>query len=329
VSAPQAGVLGLGLVGGSLLQGLAGAGPQPLGWDVDAAARGAAGRAGFALADGAEGLARACDVVLVCVPPDLTAGSVAALLTADDGVVVADAASVKAPVLEAVVAGVDAEALRRYVPAHPLAGGTTAGWEGAEPGLLRDAAWAVCPSSGDAPPGPLCALSAVLDPLGARLIACTAGEHDAVVARTSHVPHVAAAALASLPGDGALAAALSGGGYRDMTRTAAADERLWLSILLANRAHAAAAMRELATTLDGLADALEAGDSAPLAAAWGAGATARAQVEDLRWSQPTWTPRRLPSPAWDALLELGRRGVAVRRLRLGAPDTLELEVASA
>jgi prephenate dehydrogenase len=329
VSAPRAGVLGLGLVGGSLLQGLAAAGAEPLGWDADAVVTGAAARAGFAVADSAARLARACDVVLVCVPPAATAEAVAAVLGADDGVVVADAASVKAPVLEGVAARVDAGAVRRFLPAHPLAGGVATGWEGAEPALLRDAAWAVCPPVADAPAEPLCALSAVLDPLGARFVACSAAEHDAAVARTSHVPHVVAAALARLPGEGELAAALSGGAYRDMTRTAAAEEPLWLSILLANREQTAPVLRELASQLDGLAGALAAAESAPLAAAWRAGAEVRARVEALRWAEPDWSERRLRWPAWDALRELGRRGVAVRRLRLTQADVLELEAASA
>jgi prephenate dehydrogenase len=323
--APRTGVLGLGLVGGSVLQGLGAAGADMAGWDADAAAAGAAARAGFPVLDGARELARACELVIVCVPPHATAAAVAELLEADPGVVVADAASVKAPVLAEVAARVGEAQLRRYVPAHPLAGSEKAGWAGADPALLRDAVWAVCPSSATAPCEALCALSAALEPLGARLLACDAGAHDAAVARTSHAPHVVAAVVARASEAGLLAA-LTGGAYRDMTRTVAADPGLWTSILLANRVPVAVALRDLAAGLGELADAVEAGDADPLDAAWRAGAAARARADAVRWSEPAWTEQVLPWPAWDALLDHGLAGRTVRRLRRDG-DALRFELA--
>ena len=67
------------------------------------------------------------------------------------------------------------------------------------------------------------------------------------MARTSHVPHIAAQALVHLAdsGDAPLRAALSGGGYRDTTRIAESDPRLWTQILGANRAAAVAALDAL------------------------------------------------------------------------------------
>lgn len=316
---PRVGVAGLGLVGGSLLQGLAAAGAGVVGFDIDPAAAGAAARAGFAVADDAASLARSSDVLVVCVPPGATPSVVAAALEADPRVVVADASSVKAPIVAAVAARVDTG---RYVPAHPLAGAAPSGWAAADPALLRDAVWAVCPSAADAPVEPLCAFSAALEPLSPRLVACSAEDHDAAVARTSHVPHLVAQALAALTAGEPLAAALSGGAFRDMTRTAAADEALWLSILLANRDAALPALAGLRRGLGDLAAALEAGDEAALSAAWNAGAAERARVEELRWAEPAWRARSVAG--WGELLELGRAGIAVRRLR-ATGDGLELE----
>jgi prephenate dehydrogenase len=324
----RTGVLGLGLIGGSLLKGLAASGIEVTGADADPAAAGAARAAGFDVAGDAAALARASDIVVVCVPPDATAAAVAELLGADPDVTVADAASVKAPVLRDVAARVGEDALARFVPAHPLAGAESAGWDAAGVALLRDAVWAVCPPAADAPAAPLCALATALEPLGARLLVCDAAEHDAAVARTSHVPHVAAQALARLPaGDGLpLAAALSAGAYRDMTRTARSDAALWLSIIAANRDATAAGLRALAADLDALAGAVEAGNDAPLAAAWRDGAGARAAVDAIRWADREWQPRRLAWPAWDELLELGRAGVLVRALGLDGGE-LALEAA--
>jgi prephenate dehydrogenase len=326
MSTPRPGVLGLGLIGGSLLKGLAAAGAEPVGADADPRVAGAARVAGFRVAAERAELARACDVVVVCVPPAHVASAVAELLGADPAVVVADAASVKAPVLADVAARVQAHDLERFLGAHPLAGSELAGWAAADPALLRDAVWGVCPPGADVPLDALCRLAAALDPLAPRLLACTAEAHDAALARTSHVPHVAAQALARLPAAGGMSAALSGGAYRDMTRTARSDAALWLDIIAANRAETVAGLRELQLALERLAAAVEAGDDAALADAWRAGAAARATVDAVRWTAPTWRAHRLPA-TWDALLELGRAGVLVRRPRL-AHGGLELDTAN-
>jgi prephenate dehydrogenase len=323
---PRPGVLGLGLIGGSLLQGLAAAGAEPLGADAEPAVAAAARGAGFGVVDGAAELAAGCDVVIVCVPPARAAAAVAELLDADPRVVVTDVASVKAPVLQEVTGRVDAAALERFLPAHPLAGAESRGWEAAQPGLLRDAVWAICPPTPAAAPAALCAVGDALDPLGARLLVCDAGEHDLAVAHTSHVPHVAAQALARLPGGGglALSAALSGGAYRDMTRTARADLELWLGILGANRTAVTGGLRALVADLARLADAVESGDDEALATAWREGATARAEVDAIRWAEPAWEPATLHWPAWDGLLSLGRDGVLIRRPRI-ADGMLQFE----
>jgi prephenate dehydrogenase len=320
---PRAGVLGLGLIGGSLLQGLAAAGASPAGADTDPAATGGARAAGFEVLEDAPALARACDVVVVCVPPARTAAALDELLAADPAVIVADAASVKAPILAA-LAGRD---LDRYVPAHPLAGSERAGWDAAEPALLRDAVWAVCPPTPDAPLDALCAFAAALDPLGPRLLACGADAHDTAVARTSHVPHVVAQALARLAAGDRLTAALSGGAFRDMTRTARSDPALWLDIVEANRAATGEALRALLDDLERLAAAIDSGDDTTLAAAWREGAAARAGVEAIRWSEPDWRPRTTAA-TWAALIELGAAGELMRRPRLDG-DELALESAGA
>jgi prephenate dehydrogenase len=288
---------------------------------------GAARVAGFEVAGDPAAVAAASDVVLVCVPPARTAAAVLELLAADADVVVADVASVKAPVVRAVAAAGD---VRRYVPAHPLAGSERTGWEAGDAALLRDAVWAVCPPEPRAALEPLCAFAAALEPLGPRLLACDAEAHDAALARTSHVPHVVAQSLARLAEAGGLplSAALSGGAYRDMTRTARSDPALWLDIVASNRKASAAGLWALLDDLERLARAIETGDDAVLAEAWRAGAAARATVDAVRWTEPEWRPHRLAPGGWAALIDLGRAGVLVRRPRLDG-DALELDAGAA
>ena len=324
------GIAGLGLIGGSLLRGLAGAGRAVTGFDADPAVRERAQSAGFSAARGLDDLAAQSDVVFVAVPPRAVAQTVAAALAASPEVVVADCTSFKQRVVDDVRDATGPAELERFVPAHPLAGGHVSGWDAARPDLLHQAFWAVCPTGPDAGAGPLCEVAAALDDLDSRLLVCTPADHDDALARTSHVPHVAAQALVHLVGHGnvPLRAALSGGGYRDTTRIAEADPALWAEVLAANGGATVDAIDALTAELGALREAIVSDDPVLIEAAWRKGRELRDVVEHVRWGTPAWTSESTPWPAWDRLLELGRAGRAVRHLRLTGDGTaLEFEAA--
>jgi prephenate dehydrogenase len=211
----------------------------------------------------------------------------------------------------------------RFLPAHPLAGGERGGFAEARADLLADATWAVCPPADD-PDGAEATLDTllraapVLDALGARIVACTAEEHDRALAATSHAPHVVAGAVAGVaaapPTGGPLAAVLSGGALRDVTRVAAAPAGLWVEILHANAAATADALDATAARLTAAASALRDGDHDALEDAWTGGTAAQARIATARWTAPAWEPLELAA-SWSTLLALGADGVAVRRLR--------------
>jgi prephenate dehydrogenase len=299
----KAGIVGLGLIGGSLLRALGGAG-----YDADPAVREAAAAEGFEVAGSIAGLA-GCELVLVAVPPARTAAVVGEVLDAVPGALVADTASVKGELPRE----------ERYVSAHPMAGAETAGWAASSATLLAGATWAVCPA-GEALE-PLLALGAAVDALGGRLVVCTPEDHDAAVARTSHVPHVAAQALAGLAADGGLPAALAGTAFRDMTRVARADAGLWSEILSANRTACVAAIDELVARLGVLRTAL--GDDEATRTEWALGLGWLAAADRVG-SAPGWSEE--PVDGWAGLLAHGREGRAVRRLR-HEDGTLLAEVA--
>lgn len=324
----RVGVAGLGLIGGSAIQRLASLPARfaVAGFDPDPAAASAAAGAGVPVAGSVAELAAGSDVVLAAVPPAATAGVVLDALGASEAAVT-DTASAKAGVLGAVAASAG-DALGRYVPGHPLAGSEAGGWAAARPDLLDGAVWALCPPAPDAPAAALTAVAAVLDAFEPRIAVCTAADHDEAVARTSHAPHVVAELVAAAARHGReprLAALLSGGALRDMTRVAAADPGLWQQILAANRPATVAALDAWLSEAGRLRDAIAAGDDGAVAAAWLAGAQARAAIDAARWHAPAWEPAAFPWPAWDALLELGRAGRPVRRLRLDG-DVLHAEV---
>ena len=139
----------------------------------------------------------------------------------------------------------------------------------------------------------------------------------------SHVPHLAAQALAGLAADGGLQAALAGTAFRDMTRVARADPDLWTEILAANREACLAAVDELVARLGVLRTAL--GDEQATRTEWELGLGWLEAVDAARWREPEW--REEPVDGWAGLLAHGREGRAVRRLRRHADGTLHAEVA--
>lgn len=258
------GILGTGLIGGSLLLALrrllpdaellAGAPSERTRAAVRAS--GAASRVFDPAAEPpAEALA-GCDLAVLAAPPEAVCRELPSLRGADIGLVV-DVASVKGSVLAA------ARGLGNFVGGHPMAGTEGVGFGAADPELFRGAAFLYCvPPDYAAGPERLDALLALLRALGMRCLAMDPAEHDRRLALVSHLPHAAAFALAGLAarsGDPALAG-LVGGGFRDTTRIAASAPALWTDILRASPALPAAldayvdALRALRAALDPAAD---------------------------------------------------------------------------
>ena len=215
--------------------------------------------------------------------------------------------------------------LDRYVAAHPLAGSERAGWAAADAGAAARRGLGRLPAARRRADRAAVRARAALEPLGPRLLVCEARAHDAAVARTSHAPHVVAMALARA-GEAGLAAALTGGAYRDMTRTAAADEALWSEILAptggrsptpCGRCRASwpgSRTRSLPTTLRRRGDL-----------AGGGGRPGARDVDPLGRARPG--RRAVRAARVGRLLELGRAGRAVRRPRVEG-DALALDVAA-
>ena len=159
--------------------------------------------------------------------------------------------------------------LASIVGGHPLAGRETSGPESAAEDLFVGRPWAVCPSASSSASA-LGAVWALAQECGALPKQVGAAEHDEAVAVLSHLPHVAASALAGqLVEDTAVAgvgselpsvalSGLAGPGLADATRLAAGDAQMWTQILKANATYVAPSVRALATSLLTLAQALDA-----------------------------------------------------------------------
>jgi prephenate dehydrogenase len=143
--------------------------------------------------------------------------------------VVSDVGSVKAPV--AAAAGEDP----RFVGGHPLAGAEAAGVQHARAELFDGAVWYLTPSARTS--GELYErLHRLVAAFGARPEAIEPAVHDRRMGAVSHLPHVVANLLVELAARELQGGAPAiGGSFRDATRVAGANPRLWAGIYAANR----------------------------------------------------------------------------------------------
>ncbi|TDN93261.1 prephenate dehydrogenase [Microbacterium sp. BK668] len=193
-------------------------------------------------------------LVVVAVPPDVTADVVERELARFPRAVVTDVASVK---LEPLVAlrrrGVD---LRRYIGSHPLAGRERGGAISARADIFVGRPWVVCRDE-ETSASDLAVVEGLALDLGAMPLEMSPEEHDRAVALVSHVPQLVASLLAGRfidAPEGSLR--LAGQGVRDTTRIAASAPELWVQILGANSAPVVDVLDAIAADLSAVADAL-------------------------------------------------------------------------
>ena len=252
-------VIGAGLVGASVGHALSAAG-----WRVhlvDAVSSHAVVAAG--LGAGSAEAADPADVglVVVAVPPRAIADVVGESLVTYPHATVTDVGSVKAGVLDALwERPVD---LTRYVGSHPMAGSHHSGPVTADGELFVDRTWVVTPHRKSAQAS-IDLVVEVVRACRARLVTLDVDDHDAAVARVSHLPHLVSVLMAghltNVPDDDLV---LAGQGLRDVTRIAGSDPGLWQQIVGANATAVLRELRQVATSLDRLISAVETGPSDP------------------------------------------------------------------
>ena len=282
-------IIGVGQIGGSIALAARAAGavtdiagfgrnPETL---RRAALRGLVDRAAPSAAEAARGAA-----VVVLATPVRSLGALAREIAPalGDDVLVIDAGSVKAAAVRAIEDGLDGKAAR-FVGCHPLAGTERAGPDAAAPELFHGRVCVICPTDRTAP-----ALIARAElfwrALGAIPHRMDAALHDRVLGAASHLPHVAAYALAAAIGaidaEGGPAAAalraLTTTSLRDTTRVAASSPAMWRDIFLDNRGEMLPLIDRLTAAVAELRAAIEAGDAARLESFLEAARSARGKI---------------------------------------------------
>jgi prephenate dehydrogenase len=125
-----------------------------------------------------------------------------------------------------------------FIGGHPMAGSENAGVLSATPDLFRNAFYILTPT-GTTISEPLVTLHSLFTGIGAKVITMNPKEHDINVALISHLPHVLSTSLVDMVDDKQRDLKnlfkLCAGGFRDMTRIAAANTKMWLDISMENR----------------------------------------------------------------------------------------------
>lgn len=235
-------ILGLGLIGGSLARALRNSGFSQqfigCGYRERSLQRGVElGVIDEFTLDIEEALERA-DIFVICTPT-LTASDVLEKILprlGADGPVITDVASVKGNLRDAALR-IAGEWPSRFVLGHPIAGSEQSGVDASSAQLFVDHRVILTPEEGN-DPAAVELVRAMWESTGAEVVDMPVAQHDAVLAATSHLPHVLAYtlvdALAAAPDSDAIFACAAGG-FRDFTRIASSDPVMWRDIALANR----------------------------------------------------------------------------------------------
>ena len=211
-------VLGLGLIGGSMLQAMRHSGIEVVGYDIDPQTAAAASAAGFPVAPSDAAAVHGADLVVLSMPlPQVRAALTSLAPHLAPNTLLTDVGTLKTPVLDAVRTLVPQV---RFVGGHPLAGTEESGWPATDPLLFRDAPWTLTVEPDTDLDAWLRVAELVCD-LGARPVPASAAEQDAAIARVIGLPHILAEALALIGlAGGPLGLSLAAGSYMSGSRVA-------------------------------------------------------------------------------------------------------------
>jgi len=227
-------VLGLGLIGGSILRAATAAGRDAFGYNRSVEGAQAARFDGFdATTDITEALTRAADVgalIVLAVPMPALPILLTHISESAPGCPLTDVTSVKSAVLDKVIA---AGLQSRFVGGHPMTGTAHSGWAAGHTRLFAGAPWVISVDDHVDPAIWSMVMELALD-CGSVVVPARSDEHDAAAAAISHLPHLLAEALAVTASEVPLAFALAAGSFRDGTRVAGSAPDLVRAMCEAN-----------------------------------------------------------------------------------------------
>jgi prephenate dehydrogenase len=263
-------LIGVGLIGGSLARALRDAGHvrEVIGYGRGLANLQRAVELGVAdrVETSLSAAVRDADMVVLATP----VGSMAEILSAiapylARDAVVTDVGSVKGTIAAAARTALGAK-LPGFVPGHPIAGTERTGVEASFSSLFVGRRVVLTPLA-ETSAAAVTRVRAMWQAAGADVVSMSVEHHDAVLAATSHLPHLLAYALVDMLArldDSREIFAYAAGGFRDFTRIASSDPVMWRDISLANRDAIVSMLKKYRAEVDDLIAAVSAGDGAKL-----------------------------------------------------------------
>jgi prephenate dehydrogenase len=280
-------VIGVGLIGGSVAKAakLRGVARQIVGVDCDKDNLARALKSNvvdLTALDPAAG-ARQSDFVLIATPVGATESIVDQLRCVwSEATVYTDVGSTKNNVVEA-VNRIFGYMPANFVPAHPIAGAERTGVEASTPDLFEGKRIIVTPATSTSTDA-VSRVETFWRALGGKVSQMTCEHHDQVLGATSHLPHVLAFALTAMLGQKDQQQEIfqyAAGGFRDFTRIASSDPKMWLDICLANRKALVPLIEQYRDVLHSVAALIEAQSGEELYALFEEARDARQRFLDL------------------------------------------------
>ncbi len=257
-------VIGVGLIGGSLARALRQGGyveeivgfGRSLGNLQKAVDMQVIDRAEVSVAN----TVRDADMIVVAVP----VGSMKTIFselagTMADDAVVTDVGSVKRSVVEAARSSTLGQQFSAFVPGHPIAGTEHSGVAASMANLFQEHRVILTPER-ETRPAAVARVHAMWRATGAAVMTMSTDQHDEILAACSHLPHVLAYALVDQlvrRDDHRTTFDLAAGGFRDFTRIASSDPRMWHDICLANRDAILKLLRDYQRNLEAVMHAID------------------------------------------------------------------------
>jgi len=277
----KVGIVGLGLIGGSLALAGTSNGHEMYGSDSNLNEVKKAIDSGSILSElSISEMAQQCDVIILCVPT-VTAKSL--LDEALSGkAIVTDVASVKGPICN-YVASLDSSKIEKFIGGHPMAGSEQSGYDSARADLFKSKMWIVVPPS-ESSLKHVDLIETFVTSIGMEHCLLSPENHDEIVASISHLPHLASFALMNMASDKAhgneIMLRLAGGGFRDMTRIAASNSKMWIDIVKENKNEILQSLNQYIDDLNSLVDDINSENIENLEKLFAKSATARNSLPD-------------------------------------------------
>jgi len=270
------GIVGLGLIGGSLLKKLHSQ-SDILGFDIDEQVRTKAKQAGFRVRNDLQELMHNCEILILATGTTAAAEVLKQISKANYSGLVSDVGSTKVSMHELVDKKIN------FVGGHPMAGSHLASWEAANSEIFNQAPWALTLDQ-VTDEVKLAELIKVILKTGARVVPTFAKAHDAAVLISSHLSHLVSAGYGITAGKAdnyQLIQSLVGGSYRDLTRITLSPSDRTAEIIWPNRNDLVGAVDDLIANLQNLKKSLKADTADNLIKHLSSASKSRESVEEL------------------------------------------------